>query len=210
MSCVAEKLKKRREKAYLSEDEIKQKLKTMQSEKRYRHTLGVAEEAERLASVLGADRRKARLAGLLHDCAKNLDEKFNSDFASLAKKYRVELDLFAQKEKALAHAFLGAEVARVDYGIDDEEILSAIYYHTTGRENMSVLEKIIYLADITETGRNLQTAAVARNMAQTDFDGALIYAIGSSIKHVIDKGGILHPYSIYAINYLNEQRRSAN
>ncbi len=194
----------------MSEDEIKQKLKTMQSEKRYRHTLGVAEEAERLAAFLGADCRKARLAGLLHDCAKNLDEKCDTDFASLAKKYRVELDPFAQKEKALVHAFLGAEVARIDYGIDDAEILDAIYYHTTGRENMSVLEKIIYLADITETGRNLQTAAVARDMAQTDFDGALIYAIGSSIKHVIDKGGILHPYSVYAINYLTEQRRSAH
>ncbi len=194
----------------LTEDEIKRKLRKMQKENRYRHTLGVMHEAERLAAMVGADTKKARLAGLLHDCAKNMDEKCGVSLFELAKRYCVTLDKYASQEKALVHAFLGAAVARRDYGVEDEEVLSAIYYHTTGRASMTLLEKVVYLADVTETGRNLQMAAVARKIVETDFEGALIYSMGCSIRHVIDKGGIIHPDSVHALNYLIESRRAQN
>ena len=105
------------------------------------------------------------------------------------------------------HAYLGAAVAWKDYGIDDKEILDAIYYHTTARANMTPIEKLIYIADMTEEGRELEQSKEIRRMVEEDIDSALIYAIGCSIKHVIRKGTLIHPDSIYALNYLVEHRR---
>ena len=184
-----------------------EKLKLSQKERRFKHTLGVAAEAERLAEKYGVDKDKARIAGLLHDCAKNLDEKSGEEFSAICTKYGVTLDELAKKERALVHAFLGAAVAYKDYGIDDHEILEAIYYHTTARANMTPLEKIIYIADMTEPGRELEQSKEIRRLAEESVNEALIYAIGCSIKHVIRKGTLIHPDSIHALNYLIENRR---
>ena len=191
----------------MTEVEMIEKLKSMQKERRFRHTLGVAKEAERLAEKYGVDKNKARLAGLLHDCAKNLDEKSGEEFSAICTKYGVTLDELAKKERALVHAFLGAAVAYKDYGVDDHEILDAIYYHTTARANMTPLEKIIYIADMTEPNRELEQSKEIRRLAEKSVDEALIYAIGCSIKHVIRKGTLIHPDSIHALNYLIETRR---
>ena len=184
-----------------------EKLKSTQKERRFTHTLGVAAEAERLAEKYGVDKNKARLAGLLHDCAKNLDEKSGEEFSAICTKYGVTLDELAKKERALIHAFLGAAVAYKDYGVDDHEVLEAIYYHTTARANMTPLEKIIYIADMTEPNRELEQSKEIRRLAEESVDEALIYAIGCSIKHVIRKGTLIHPDSIHALNYLIETRR---
>ena len=191
----------------MTENEMIEKLKMTQKERRFKHTLGVAAEAERLAEKYGVDKDKARLAGLLHDCAKNLDEKSGEEFSAICTKYGVTLDGLAKKERALVHAFLGAAVAYKDYGVDDHEILEAIYYHTTARANMTPLEKIIYIADMTEPNRELEQSKEIRRLAQESVDEALIYAIGCSIKHVIRKGTLIHPDSIHALNYLIENRR---
>lgn len=108
------------------------------------------------------------------------------------------------------HAFLGAAVAKKDYGIEDEEILSAIYYHTTAKPDMSPLEKLIYIADMTEPGRTIPQSDEIRALAERDVDEALVYAIGCSIKHVIRKGTLIHPDSVHALNYLIEHRRAKN
>lgn len=192
----------------MTEVEMIEKLKNSQKERRFKHTLGVAGEAERLAEKYGVDKTKARIAGLLHDCAKNLDEKSGEEFSAICTKYGVTLDELAKKERALIHAFLGAAVAYRDYGIDDHEILEAIYYHTTARANMTPLEKIVYIADMTEPGRELEQSNEIRRLAEIDIDEALIYAIGCSIKHVIRKGTLIHPDSIHALNYLIENRRN--
>ena len=192
----------------MTESEIIEKLRLTQKERRFNHTLGVAKEAQRIAKKYGASLEKAYLTALLHDCAKNLDEYYNEDFLSLCKKYGARVDEYAEKEKALMHAFLGAEVARKDYNIDDEEILNAIYYHTTARKNMTLLEKIIYVADMTEPGRTMEQADTIRELLKKDLDEALIYSLGCSIKHVIKKGMIIHPYSIEALNYLVDHRRN--
>ena len=191
----------------MTENEMINKLRSTQKEHRFKHTLGVAEEAERLAPKFGVDKKKARITALLHDCAKNLDEKKGEEFLKICANYGVTLDDCAKKEKALVHAYLGAAVAWKDYGIDDREILDAIYYHTTARANMTPLEKLIYIADMTEQGRTLEQSKEIRRLVEEDIDSALIYAIGCSIKHVIRKGAIIHPDSIYALNYLVENRR---
>ena len=192
----------------MTEVEMIEKLKNSQKERRFKHTLGVAAEAERLADKFGVDKDKARIAGLLHDCAKNLDEKSGEEFSAICLQYGVTLDELAKKERALIHAFLGAAVAYKDYGIADNEILDAIYYHTTARANMTPLEKLIYIADMTEPGRELEQSKEIRRLVETDVDEALIYAIGCSVKHVIKKGTLIHPDSIHALNYLIENRRN--
>ena len=120
---------------------------------------------------------------------------------------RKHIDELAKKERALIHAYLGAAVAYKDYAVDDHEILDAIYYHTTARANMTPLEKLIYIADMTEPGRELEQSNEIRRLAEIDVDEALIYAIGCSIKHVIRKGTLIHPDSVHALNYLIEHRR---
>lgn len=192
----------------MTENEMMKKLQTMQKERRFKHTLGVVAEAERLAPKFGVDVRKARITALLHDCAKNLDEKSGEDFFDLCQRYGVKLDECAKCERALVHAFLGAAVAYKDYGISDHEILEAIYYHTTARANMTPLEKLIYIADMTEPGRTIEQTDEIRRLVEIDVDEALIYAIGCSIKHVIRKGTLIHPDSVHALNYLIEHRRA--
>ena len=187
----------------LSEAEIHEKLRATQKERRYFHTLGVVKEAVRLAPRYGVPEEKAKIAALLHDCAKNFDE---TRFLEIAADYGVTLDEYAIKEPALVHAFLGAAVAYRDYGVTDKEILDAIYYHTTARANMTNLEKLVYIADMIEPGRTMPQAEELRKMVEEDLDRALIYAIDCSIKHVIKKGRLIHPDSIYARNYLIERR----
>ncbi|MBE7032987.1 MAG: HD domain-containing protein [Ruminococcaceae bacterium] len=194
----------------MTDQEMLKKLKATQHERRFNHTLGVVSEAERLAPKFGVDTKKARITALLHDCAKNLDEATGEDFFVLCQKYGVKLDDCAKNEKALVHAFLGAAVAYKEYGIEDHEILEAIYYHTTARANMTPLEKLIYIADMTEPGRTIEQAKEIRRLVEEDIDEALIYAIGCSIKHVIKKGTLIHPDSIHALNYLIEHRRAQN
>ena len=186
------------------------KLKATQHERRFNHTLGVVSEAQRLAPKFGVDVKKAKLTALLHDCAKNLDEATGENFFVLCQKYGVKLDECAKNESALVHAFLGAAVAYKEYGIEDNEILEAIYYHTTARANMTPLEKLIYIADMTEPGRTIEQAKEIRRLVEENIDEALIYAIGCSIKHVIKKGTLIHPDSVHALNYLIEHRRAQN
>ena len=194
----------------MTENEMLTKLKATQHERHFNHTLGVVSEAERLAPKFGVDVQKARLTALLHDCAKNLDEATGENFFVLCQKYGVKLDECARNENALVHAFLGAAVAYKEYGIEDNEILEAIYYHTTARANMTPLEKLIYIADMTEPGRTIEQAKEIRRLVEENLDEALIYAIGCSIKHVIKKGTLIHPDSVHALNYLIEHRRAQN
>lgn len=182
-----------------------ERLRSTLNDLRFKHTLGVAEEARRLAPMFGVDEEKAYLAGLLHDCAKNFTPGQVED---CCKKYSVTLDPYCETEKALVHAYLGAVVAREEYGVEDEEILNAIYYHTTARPDMTPIEKLIYIADMTEPGRELTQSAELRSMVEESIDDALIYAIDCSIKHVIRKGNLIHPDSVFARNYLIKNRRN--
>ncbi len=126
--------------------DILEKLKMTLTPERYEHSIGVAEEAVRLAEIYGADIEKACIAGLLHDCAKCLPKEKLLDIIVKNK------DIWAIDECELLnyktfHAPAGVLVAQKEYGINDKEILSAIRWHTLGKKDMTLLEKIIYLAD---------------------------------------------------------------
>src|SRR5699024_10272275 len=104
-----------------------------------------------LSEIYGADKEKAYIAGMLHDCAKCLD---NETMNYNIKKYDIKLDDYEKESRALAHSIIGGYIAKYEFKIDDEEILNSIKYHTTGNENMTLLEKIIYIADLTEKDRD--------------------------------------------------------
>ena len=134
-----------------SMDEIRKSLKKELDKSRYEHTMGVMYTAAALAMAHGVDQKKAMLAGLLHDCAKCIP---NEEKMELCKKYHIELTQAEIDNPALIHAKLGAFLARKKYHVTDEELLHAILVHTTGEPGMNLLDKIIYIADYIEPGRD--------------------------------------------------------
>lgn len=178
---------------------IKEKLIKSLGEKRYNHSIRVMETAVELARQYGYDEEKAKIAGLLHDCAKYQDHLY---LLKRVNDFDIILDDFMIQNKELIHAPLGSKIAEIEYNIKDEEILSAIYYHTIGKENMSLLEKIIYIADFIEPQRNFPKLEWYREYAFKDLDKALRLIIENTIYFLIDKGKPIHPNTIEARNYL--------
>lgn len=129
---------------------MENKLKKYLDEERLWHTLGVMHMAAALSMVYGCDMEKAQVAGLLHDCAKCISSKKK---LKLCKEYQIPVTEVEKEHPFLLHAKVGAWVAREKYGVKDPEILEAIVWHTTGKEDMSLLEKIIYIADYIEPDR---------------------------------------------------------
>ena len=169
-----------------SMDEIKKSLKKELDKSRYEHTLGVMYTAGALAMAHGADLNQAMLAGLLHDCAKCIpnDEKF-----TLCKKYRIELTQAEKDNPALIHAKLGAFLARKKYHVTDEEVLHAILVHTTGEPGMNLLDKIIYIADYIEPGRDkAENLSIVRPLSFKDLDAALCKILGDTLEYLKSTG----------------------
>lgn len=183
----------------MTEFEMTEKLRSVLKPSRFQHSLGVRDTAVRLAERYGADRDKARLAGLLHDCAKNMTFDESIEYC---RRNHFRLNEICFVEPSLIHAPLGSLVARIEYGVTDPEILDAIYYHTTGHENMSLLTKIIYLADTIEPNRTHAGVEQLRITAFEDIDEALLRAIDATVRHIINKGGILDTDTISARNHL--------
>ena len=165
--------------------------------KRYEHTLSVAYTAANLAAVHGVDVEKALVAGILHDCAKCLSYKKQ---LALCTENHIQLsELESAEDSPLIHAKAGSILAKEEYGITDEDILNAICYHTTGRPQMSSLEKIIYIADYMEPGRRhmkrfgdgapMERLTQIRQMAFCDLDEALCNILGDSLAYLQQKGG---------------------
>lgn len=182
-------------------DAITKKLHKALNPKRFIHTQGVAEEAAKMANRYNYDIKKAYIAGLLHDCAKCIptEEKLK-----LCKKYDVALDPILEANPDLTHSFLGAKVAEFEYGIKDKDILNAIAYHTTGRANMSTLEKIVYIADYIEPNRPFHEGLdKARELAYEDLDEAMIFILKGTISYNSKK--MIHPLSFDALNYYNKE-----
>lgn len=129
---------------------IQKKLSKYLDEERFLHTLGVMYTCASLAMVHGYDLNDAQAAGLLHDCAKCIPNKKKLKMCS---QHKIVVSSFEEEHPFLLHAKLGAYIANKKYGIDNKEILNAITYHTTGKPNMSTLEKIVYIADYIEPMR---------------------------------------------------------
>lgn len=152
------------------------------SDKRLEHSYGVEYTAACLAMVYDADVEKARIAGLLHDCAKGLPAK---EKLEKARKHGLPVSKYEEKNPDMLHAKLGAYYARYKYDVTDEEILNAICYHTTGRPNMSLLEKIIFVADYIEPNRRmLPEMEPIRREAFSDLDQCVIHILKNTLDYL--------------------------
>ncbi len=188
----------------MEESKIKKYLKNALSEKRFKHSLGVAEEAERLADKYGADKKKAYLAGLVHDVAKEIDT--DSARNMLKDRFGIRVDPVTYNVPKLLHAPLGACLAQTEFGIFDAEILDAVKYHTTAKADMSLLTKIIYMADYIEPNRDFEGVEELRKQAYQDLDEAIITGLDYTISELLSDGKMFHPDTVHARNYLILQK----
>lgn len=164
---------------------LRKKVKDVMTKSRYEHTLGVEFTAASLAMRYEVDIEKAELAGLLHDCAKCIDSE---DTLDDCKKYNIELTDVEKRNPFLIHSKLGAVHAKKLYGVDDEDIISAIRFHTTGKPDMTMLEKIIFIADYIEPGRDkAPNLKEIRKMSFMDIDEAMYMILKDTLDY-LDKG----------------------
>lgn len=170
------------------------------STKRYEHTLSVAYTAASLAMVHGEDTDSAIIAGMLHDCAKCLS---NNKLISICEKNNLTIsEVEMQNPAALLHAKAGSFLAHEKYDIDDENILNAIRYHTTGRPDMSRLEKILYIADYIEPGRkHAANLEQIRRMAFQDLDKTLIKILEDTLAYLLSADGRIDPMTKETYDY---------
>lgn len=179
--------------------EIKTELKKSLKPERYEHTLYTQKEAIKLAQRYNIDKEKASLSALLHDCAKNIDPK---EAIKLINDFGYEADEIMLNNHALLHGLAGSILAKEKYGITDPQMLNAIRYHTTGRENMTALEKIIFLADVIEESRNYEGVEEIRKLAYEDLDKAMILSLSRTVILIANQGKLLHLDTVKARNYL--------
>lgn len=162
------------------------------------HVLGTEQEAVRLALRYGADVDRARTAALLHDCTKRLEM---DEQLALCAQYGIELDELEQQALKLLHAKTGAAVARDRFGVDDE-IYSAIFWHTTGHADMTLLEKVIYLADYIEPTRSFPGVDTLRAACYEDLDKGLLMGLEMTVEEMKERGNPVHSATLAAIEYL--------
>ena len=184
----------------LSINEIKEYLQKNLKPSRYEHILGVAETAKKLASVYGVDENKAEIAGLAHDVAKNLSRE---EMLQIIKENNISLSLVEENNLNLWHSVIAPIVAKNELQINDEEILESLRWHTTGKENMSVLEKIIYIADMIEPGRRMfDGLEEIRSATFENLDKGVYVGLTHSIKYILDNDHLIDENTIRARNYL--------
>lgn len=174
-------------------EEIKKKL----SEYRFYHSLNVADEAKRLALKYGADPEKAYSAGLVHDIMKDTPK---NEQLKLFEKYNIKLTPVELESPKTWHAMSGEAYLRNELNVTDEEILKAVRYHTTARAGMSLLEKVLYIADYTSAERNYDDVDVMREKADRSLEEAMLYGLQFTINEMVTEGRAVHPDSIHAYN----------
>ncbi|MDA8235278.1 MAG: bis(5'-nucleosyl)-tetraphosphatase (symmetrical) YqeK [Clostridia bacterium] len=178
---------------------IEDKLRKTLKPERFRHTLGVVEEALELARRYGADLGEARLAALLHDCARGIK---GEALMELIYHYGIPLTEEDKVIPDILHGQVGARLASEVYGVNSRNVLQAIERHTVGHRSMSLLDKIIFLADMIEPGRVFPGVDKLRKLAEEDLDKAVLAGFDSTIAYVVHRQGYLHPAAIEARNAL--------
>lgn len=167
---------------------LQHKLSKILTEKRFYHSLGVQAMCLSLAARYGGDCEKAILAGLLHDCAKNLKDEV---LLSECEKYDLGITKVERRNAYLLHGKLGAHYASNTYDVTDKEVLSAIIYHTTGKPDMTLLEKIVFVADYIEPGRQadrIPELNTVRQAAFMDLDKAVLLILSNTLSYLEEKG----------------------
>ncbi len=172
-------------------DKMKKRVQDHLDKERYEHTMGVMYTAAAMAMCYQVNMEKALIAGLLHDCAKCLssDKKLK-----LCEKYGITISESERKNPGLLHAKLGAYIAKAKYDIKDQEIIDAITYHTTGRPAMTLLDKIVYIADYLEPNRNMApNLEEVRRLAFQNIDECLYLILKDSLAYLETKSEVIDP-----------------
>lgn len=183
---------------------IQEKVKKRLTKDRFHHTLGVQTTGFSLALLYDEDYNKATYAGLLHDLAKCMDD---DELLEECKKYNLPISEIERANPYLLHGKLGAYYGKTQYGVEDEDILNSIIYHTTGRPNMSLLEKIIFVADYIEPNRDEEAnpnLKKIRKLAFKDIDIALLEILKSTIDYLGDNKSKIDKLTIDTFNYYNK------
>ena len=179
----------------LDEIEIIDHLKNTLKPERYEHCIRVKAMAIKLARIYGIDEVNAKFAGLLHDVAKNMD---GSELVDYCNRNGIETDEIKLSSPGMLHAEVGADIAEKKFGAN-KEIVQAIKYHTLANENMTGLDKIIYISDLIEEGRELPGLEPIREEAYKDLDKALVLSLEYCINNVKERGKQIHPQSERAL-----------
>ncbi|EOL47590.1 bis(5'-nucleosyl)-tetraphosphatase (symmetrical) YqeK [Enterococcus phoeniculicola] len=184
---------------YTSEkrEQLMQRVQMQMSERRFKHVLGVEETAIALAKKYGASPEKASIAALTHDYAK---ERPDDEFILVINRDGYDKELL-NYGNAIWHGLVGADFVSRELGITDEEILSAIRLHTTGAAQMSLLDKIIYVADYIEPGRTFPGVKEARELALLDLDEAVAFETKHTLEHLLAQEQKIYPKTIETYNY---------
>lgn len=182
---------------------IRKKMEKTLDPKRFEHTLGVTYTAAALAMCHETDIQKAQIAGLLHDCAKCMD---NEKKIAICQKHKIEINEIERQNPFLLHAKVGSYVAAKKFGISDPDILHAILYHTTGRPEMSDLEKIVYIADYIEPGRKqIPNLTEIRKLAFQDLDRALLKILDNTLNYLERSAQVIDPMTRKTYEYYLEK-----
>lgn len=180
----------------MNKEQILNSVQSQMTEKRFIHTLGVMKSARELAEQYGENVEAAELAALIHDVAKCWPVKQQ---AAYILEHKLDTSLL-NYEKELWHAEIGAHYARTQYGVTDDDICAAIQYHTSGRAQMSLLEKIVWVADYIEPNRSFPGVEEARRLAEISLEKAILYGLNSTIILLIEKNKNVYPTTIHARN----------
>ena len=172
-------------------NELKEIVKSKMSLKRFTHTLGVVEMSEKLAKIHNADIEKCKVAALLHDICKEMDMEYIKNICK--NNFMNELSEEDLENNEILHGFVGAYYVKNELGINDKEILSAIKYHTVGAENMTSVEKIVYIADAIEYGRNYPSVVKIREETFKNLDRGILMEIEHKEKYLESIGKKSHP-----------------
>ncbi len=167
------------------------------TERRFLHSLNVADSAKELAEIYGCDPVKAYTAGLIHDCCKDEPAGLQLSYMLGNGAELTECEINTAK---LYHAICGSIYVQKEFGIDDVEIINAVRYHTTGRKNMSLLEKIVFIADFISAERDYNGVDIMREKAKRSLDEAIVEGLSFTIKDLIDAGRIVHTDTLDAYN----------
>lgn len=173
-------------------------------QERYEHTIGVMYTATALAMRYGVSIEQARLAGLLHDCAKAIP---NPAKLNLCKETQIPVNETEYHNPSLLHAKLGAYLAKTKYDIEDDEILHAIEVHTTGAPAMSLLDKIVFIADYIEPNRKeLPNLSKIREMAFLDIDSALLQILTDTLAYLATDKKSIDPMTQQTYDYYYDKK----
>lgn len=177
--------------------EYKELLKNRLTPKRYNHSLCVADEAVRLAEKYGGDVEKAYLAGLLHDITKNATPQ---EHLHIFEEFGIMLNSVEKNAEKLWHAISGSAFIEHKLNICDSEIITAVRFHTTARKGMTLLEKLLYLADFTSADRDYDDVDIMRQKVDISIQSALEYALSYTINDLVSQNKPLHIDTVEAYN----------